>query len=68
MERIGVLILKPEETYGKYSVLKNALGCIYLQKEGTPFYFKSSMTAFLSSVKKSVVDVTFIEDCFEGNV
>ena len=70
MERIGVIIIKPEETYGKYSVLKNALGYIYLQ-EGVkkPFYFKSSMTAFLSSVKKNITYVTFIEeDCFEGNV
>ena len=69
MEGIGVLIIGPEEMYGKYTVLKNALGYIYLQKEGTPFYFKSSMTAFLSSVKKDMVNVTFIEEeCFEGNV
>ena len=69
MERIGVLVLKPEETYGKYTVFKNALGYIYLQKEGTPFYFKSSMTAFLRSVKTASADFTFIEEeCFEGNV
>ena len=70
MERIGVLVVKPEERYGKYTVLKNALGYVYLQKEvNKPFYFKSSMAAFLNSVKKDMADVTFIEEeCFEGNV
>ena len=69
MERIGVLTIGQEEMYGKYTVLKNALGYIYLQKEGTPFYFNSSMTAFLRFVKKDMANVTFIEEeCFEGNV
>ena len=68
MERIGVLIIKPIEAYGEYTVLKNALGYIYLQKEGTPFYFKNSVEIFLRCVKKDDT-VTFIEEeCFEGNV
>jgi hypothetical protein len=70
MERIGVLVVNPEDRCGKYTVLKNALGYIYLQKEvNKQFYFNSSMTAFLGFVKKGKGDVTFIEEeCFEGNV
>ena len=39
MERIGVLVVKPEETYGKYTVLKNALGYIYLQRTAKPICY-----------------------------